>query len=656
MANNVIFSAAAKYNTSKARHRNSRIELLSKDVADELNTYRTFGVFKSYADTFKENVEQGTGKLLPSSNTKGNADHPGTPAVRSIFNKYSAVLTGNTDPDWESKPMDSVVKSLVQTAQEIRLSNNAPLLDTPETRKKLRSVSGCSVRELVQASQQGYFGRATYSYADFMYCKHLGKVPNNYLITVRRYPAPISDGVMPSGIGPSRKKGSAGFVDSFLPIGTMITWMGVSGNDMKNILKYSYSMAFQEKSAQWNQLNEEGGESGILNGLEAMINPATRRAMAGGETNAAFQNTFGSFFNVGPGFAYKPEGWDDTKVYGPIDRVKKTYMRGSDGLDTKQSFQLVFEYELKAYNGINPRQAMLDLLASIYSVTYTTGNFWGGGYTSSRRAQSSAFQNLNIFKCNGGFTDFMDAFIGDVSTMKSEFLSGFGIQSGDNLIDSAKKILNGIGGVLMGGLLNKLGRPMRYFANSLISDAPVGLWHITIGNPHHPIMALGNMILKETEIEHSGPLGLDDFPTNLKVTCTFDRGKPRDQRELEAMYMSGQDRIFHSMEGAIASMYSTATEYKHKGNKSITASAVPGADVAGPDKFAMPEDTTTKTPEKTNAGQVFIQNITSELSKVSDTNILNYYFGDVDAYALVSSAKELGHGMAKRAKKETDSK
>jgi hypothetical protein len=62
-------------------------------------------------------------------------------------------------------------------------------------------------------------------------------------------------------------------------------------------------------------------------------------------------------------------------VYGPVDTIKGTYMRGEEGLEFDQKISLQFDYELRSYNGINPRQAMLDLLSNILNVTYTTGTF-----------------------------------------------------------------------------------------------------------------------------------------------------------------------------------------------------------------------------------------------------------------------------------------
>lgn len=539
-----------------------RVDLLSQDVAKELNTYRNFGIFHTYNDVHTIKWDKDGNEIADDRKT----GKPGTPGVRSIFNKFSSVLTGASAP--MSENMSDAMKQLVLNASETRINWNIPLLDTPENRARIKARSGCTVRELVQASQRGQFGTATYSYSDFMYCKYLGRVPNNYLITVRRYPVPVLDSVQPRGLGKKRKStddnGAANHAP--VPIGTMVTWFGVSGNNMKDILKYRYNMAWEEKKAGWEDIERQGGDSGILNGLEAMFNPASRKAWTSGQSIPALDNMMPKFFNVGDQSPYpnpydaSQQQKDKNKVYGPIDRVKKAYARGADGLDWDQEFSLVFEYELKAYNGINPRQAMLDLLASILSVTYTTGGFWKGGYRGGGARQSSAFSNMNIFKCHGTFTDFMDALGKDIHNGTEAWANK--VKSSGGILETAKEILNMVGGMLIGGLLNKLGRPARYFAPSLISDAPVGLWHITMGNPNHPIMVMGNMILKSTEIEHSGPLGLDDFPTNLKVTMQFQRGKPRDQYGIENLYMGGEDRIYTSMDKKLADMYKAAQQYK----------------------------------------------------------------------------------------------
>lgn len=609
-------------------------QLITDDeVAEDLNTYKNFGVFKTFNDVSNEQFkyEKGSQKNTAESFT-------GTPGVRSIFNKYSSVLTGSNQLHInlegianQSKALDS----LVNTISEFRISNNVPLLDNPETRRKLRKNSGCTIKELVSASKEGMFGRAVYSYADFMYCRHLGVMPNNHLITLRRYPVPVSDSMQPTGTGKTRLK--EGKADVVSPISTMVTWLGVSGNEIKNILKYDFKMAFSEANARWEEVDKiGGGDSGLLNGMEAAMNPNMRKAFMGGTEVPVLNQFMGKFFPVANGpYPYQGD-WRDQgagKVYGPIDRVKKNYQRSEEGLDWNMKFDLVFEYELKAYNGINPKQAMLDLIANILSTCYVTGGFWAGGYKGGGMRQASAFSQLNIFKQHGSFTGFMDAFSKDVRAASSSVVSFF---TGGTPLDAIKTILNVAGGMLIGGLLNKFGRPARYRANSLLSEAPVGLWHITIGNPWHPIMSMGNMILTNTTIEHDGPLGLDDFPTRLKVTCSFDRGKPRDQLGVEALYMNGNDRIYHSMSKKVLDMYNAGYEYK-SGSKTNSTS------IEQAETQALIDTKTTQ--------------VTDDSQKLGNLKtFLQQAFGDYDTKAVIWASREQAEGAFKQITGEKEEK
>ena len=608
------------------------------EIIEDLNTYKNFGIFKSWTDVMKETYNA-TDKTLTEVKM-------GTPGVRSIFNKSSVVLTG-ADQSIELKGTQNqkeAIKKLVLKSSEWRVSNNVPLIDSPENRKQMRKQNGCSVKELVSASKAGMFGRAVYSYADFMYCSHLGLVPNNYLITLRRYPVPVNDSMMPVGVGKSRLTTDQGRANVVSPISTMVTWLGVSGNELSSILKYSYNMPFTEINAKWEEMSAEGGQNGILNGIEAAINPTTRRLQVNGTSVPALDGYIDKFFHLPSGpYSYKGD-WRDTggtKVYGPIDRVKSIYQRSEEGLKHTMSFDLTFEYELKAYNGINPRQAMLDLLANIFSTTYTTGGFWKGGYRGGGIRQSSVFSNLSIFKQHGTFTGFMDAFSQDVRTHGKQVYQSFG---GGDLINTIKQIANAIGGMLIGGLLNKLGRPARYTANALLSDTPVGLWHITIGNPWHPIMTLGNMILKNTEITHSGPLGLDDFPSKLTVKCTFDRGKPKDQVLLESIYMGGNDRIYHSMSRKVLDMYEASYEYKYansegtqeleKESKSAEENMSLPINDNDPNTNGLNQKVDIISPSKIKKGIQYLQEV----------------FGDYDAKAVLWASREQAEGAFEKNK------
>ena len=89
-----------------------------------------------------------------------------------------------------------------------------------------------------------------------------------------------------------------------------------------------------------------------------------------------------------------------------------------------------------------------------------------------------------------------------------------------------------------------MGRPQSYALDSLLTGGNTGVWHLTIGNPLKPIITIGNLEVTNTEIQHLGPLGIDDFPTELKVTISFKHARPRDAVDIEKMYMFGDRSIY----------------------------------------------------------------------------------------------------------------
>ena len=560
---NKIFSKGLIHDSDKnviQKVRYNREQLLSKETAKELNTYLNFGIFPTYAETFISYYNKDTGELIEAPPEKGSTRKSGigTPGVRSLFNRAGAVMLGSYNGSYDV----DITQGDDNNTHYWRITNNIPLMDSPKARQRIRKSSGCSIKELVKDSEAGLMGQETYAYSDFMYCKHLGKVSNNYLVTLRRFPLPVDDYI--GAKGETDEKRTATSAKHAACIGCMVTWMGVSGNDLGNMLKYSYKMPFKEQDAEWQDGNQSADTNQtILNGIFSAFDSNYQKqymaGYAGNAANVAFE-AFGIKGMGNPPYANNLGFRDKNKVYGPVDAIKSTYIRDDKGITFEQKISVVFEYELRSYNGINPKQAMLDLISNILNVTYTTGSFWGGGVKGYGAQQSNIFSNLNIFKCKGGFTDFVDAFSKDLSNLTSNIKAD--IDSNGGLLATAKKLLNSIGGMLIAGKLNQLGRPQKAMYHSLLSPAPIGFWHLTIGNPKRPIMSIGNMIITNCTIEHNGPLGLDDFPTGLKVTIELDRGKPRDLRDIEKLYMQGTDRIYSSMTDKVYDMYKNAELYK----------------------------------------------------------------------------------------------
>lgn len=530
--------------------------LFNRDQNLELNTYVTWD------EVVPRHDQQPTIDGLPSTPTS---------SVKSIFNKYTTVYKSD----------------------EYRIGNNVPLIDTPSIRETIKANSDCSIKNLVACSQNGSLGSETYDYSDFAYCKHLGKIPNNYMVTLRRFPVPVNDYINAPGLIESNKWGvNKNFGDpnkegSYVPptsLGCMVTWLGTPGNELENILSYSYNMPYQKKKAELQQV-QDGPDSNVtpLGSLFATFDPIYQKqvqaGMAGKASFSLLSGPLKGMVGDNPPYADHLSQRDSNKVYGPIDVIKETYMRSDEGLQFTQSFNLTFEYELRSYSNINAKQAMLDLLANILAVTYTSGDFWGGGHQSFAAHQSDIYTNMRIFKTSGGINEFQDALFHDANTILSKTQSF--IKQKGGIVETIKSVANSIGGMIIGGMLNKLGRPQKAFLNTLLTDAPIGLWHVTIGNPFHPIMSIGNMVITSTKITHTGPLGLDDFPTGLKVEVTLDRGKGRDKRDIEKLYLHGLNRIYSQMGENIEELYKKAPEYKGTNKSQLSISGDDNINLSG---------------------------------------------------------------------------
>lgn len=616
----------------------NREQLLSKTTAEELNTYLNFGVFPTFADTFIPWYEDGKLSDATPPGTNKNVGKIGTPGVRSLFNRVGAIMLGSSNGAYDV----DITKGDVANTHYWRISNNVPLMDSVEARRRIRQSSGCSIKELVEASQQGLMGQETYAYSDFMYCKHLGKMSNNHLITLRRFPLPIDDYIGTTGEEDNTRLSRV--PNNAACIGCMVTWMGVSGNELSNILKYSYKMSFKEETAEFQDKKANADDNTkLLNSMFSVFDKEYQRqyqaGFAGEAANSAFEH-LGIKLGEPP---YKSADYTDfrdrTKVYGPVDSIRTTYIRGDEGLTFDHKITLTFEYELKSYNGINGKQAMLDLISNILNVTYTTGTFWGGGFKGYASHQSNVFANLNIFKARGGFTNFIDVFSEDVSTISDSVKAAVG--KIENIGDALKALggfVNNMGGMVLSGMLNKLGRPQKAMYNALLSPAPIGFWHVTIGNPKRPIMSIGNMIITDCSIEHYGPLGIDDFPTGLKVTVSLDRGKPRDIRDIEKLYMQGTDRIYSSMGDKVFDMYKNAELYQSHKKAGTLSSYKPVSNTA---KIELPTD-------HTSEPKVTVQNY----SKLQNT--MKKYFGTTDTYSIYVPAAEQEYGSGKPSTKSNE--
>ena len=221
--------------------------------------------------------------------------------------------------------------------------------------------------------------KTPYYYSDFLYCKYVGLIPNNQMITLRRYPAPTYDNLaVPGRLSSNPNSGASATstdikntnVDDqkeFFPIAQAVTWFGEeTGNKLSDLLSFTVSMNWKNVEAEVNVVsgNEQGSEDSPLPGVAQFLGILT------GQVNTPFATANAQYdpYSQGP---------YNHRVYGPVNVINKTYKRDR-GLDFKQTLNLNFEYSLKSIGSINPKAAMLDLMSNLLALTYNNAAFWGG--------------------------------------------------------------------------------------------------------------------------------------------------------------------------------------------------------------------------------------------------------------------------------------
>lgn len=375
-------------------------------------------------------------------------------------------------------------------------------------------------------------GSTPYAYADFLYCKYYGEIPNNYLVTLRRYPIPMLDNLRT----PDDKK--------IPPVAQAVTWLGEeTGNKISEVMKFAAGLNWKEIEAKVQEIagNERGFESNLLaslpggnivGGMVGFLNPKNYSGQAQAESDYAKQ-------------LYGSEGPYANKVYGPVNSINKTMARDM-GLKFEHDISLNFHYSLKSIAGINPKMAMLDLLSNILTLTYNNAKFWGGAIRYfPQQPQVKFFGDQQAFY-NGNVEGYINSIVGEFQNLGNKFTDMFSKLLQDP-ISALKELATGGAKFAMGKMAAK-DRPQILAMNSLLTGAPIGEWHLVVGNPINPIAMIGNLICTDVEFEFGDILGADDFPTEMKVTIKLKHGKPRDKGDIESMFNLGNGRMYYGIQ------------------------------------------------------------------------------------------------------------
>ena len=112
--------------------------------------------------------------------------------------------------------------------------------------------------------------------------------------------------------------------------------------------------------------------------------------------------------------------------------------------------------------------------------------------------------------------------------------------------DAVKKEFGDAAGKLLQVALTPSFFEQYQFPASLLTGAPVGEWHLVVGNPCNPIAMIGNLLCDKVSITFGEALGPDDFPTSVKAVFTLKHGRDRERGEIESIFNRGDGRLYQS--------------------------------------------------------------------------------------------------------------
>lgn len=609
----------------------------SSDVLNSINKYRFMFKKAVRTNTIRYTVVDDSKDTTSSGNNMQHIDYINEASTPALFNPWYSVSTKGFSAsvplvvlsDDESK--DETIYRIQDIRDDGKPKDNADSSTQADTssenqttkekwvqmkvnlapQSKNIDLSDCSIDTLVKLSEQratslvggaciSELGVAKYRYIDFMFCRDLGKIPNNHLLTLRKFTRPVGDNIntrLPKSDTPYNFNQS-------MDVGRLVTWFGNGDNKLEDIIKYNYVATFKQLDSKIQPVDSQEDEesTGIIGKMVNTINPRYNQAMSQGRTGAHnFISQLGgrylstSYANFARGGQYERHEiftpYDNHKVYEPKNTIQSTHVYEGK-LTFSQEFTIKFSYKLRAYDNINPRAAFLDLIGNILAVTYRSGTFWGG----SRMFRGAPPNKVGTAKVNA----FLDRTFDTLGGIGNNLLSGnldiggtlgsiWGAvkQIASDAFNTAKSLALGntstkgksplqvIGAIVkhtglwsgvQGMIKNGLGRPAVYALDSLLTGDNVGLWHLTIGNPRNPIMSIGNLIIDKSEITQSGPLGLDDFPTDLTVSVSLKHGRPRDSAEIQKMYTKGSGPIYTPLGAKAASNFYKLTSTKYSAN------------------------------------------------------------------------------------------
>lgn len=422
-----------------------------------------------------------------------------------------------------------------------------------------------------------------YNVKDFIFCKHYGVIPNNRMITLRRFPHPIMDnlrvptpGKIPE-IVTENGRTSVKEVDSQgittgdmvrtgvgLPVAQAVTFFGEgTGNNLSDILSISSGLVWdfpdQEKL-----LKAEGNDRGLFDPqslpgkyLSGIVGDKTAEGIQGISSlignftdpdNVDQKNRRTLFDKLTQG-----DGPLSKRLFVDVNTVNKMAVRGVGFTGGMSDIRLTFTYSLTSVGTVNSRMLFIDLLANLLTIGTDYGKFLTPQLLFQSNKQGIGFP--------GGSKGYVKSllqpveFINDMLDMNFNQMMKTKKQSVEENVKSAKREIeqlkkgqklqkDGVVYKTLTALLSDQLLTQLKYEPVMLSGYPTGEWHLVVGNPLNPISMMGNLICKGVEIKLNNVLGPDDFPTEMTAIFTLSPARQRHKGDFESSFNRGNGRLY----------------------------------------------------------------------------------------------------------------
>ena len=398
-------------------------------------------------------------------------------------------------------------------------------------------------------------GYQPYAMTDFMFCRNYGKIPNNRLITLRRYPFPIDDQI---------KFIQNEVYKSPIPIAQAVTWFGGdTGNTLAGIGVQNWGMMFKEIAVQPQDIQGNEVTVAEISALVASLGGGSanaKAAMKGLEALTVATSGSNAKLKELTGFEAKLQKYAQEQLYtngpywnrifGPVNVIHKSTQRDR-GMQPSYNttFDLNFHYQFRSFNGLSPKIVALDLIASFLNLTYNDAQFMHqlARYFPREGLKFSPTMTEQLGKLIFSMmSDFDSNVSGQVLDLVREATKtatvAASLEASETFASKATDVAKRGAQVFAASAL-KSALPDFLIAKSALSDRPVGEWHLVVGNPMNPIMVMGDLLCSKCVMTFDTEIGPDDFPTGVSFKVTLQQGKPRDKVSIERMFNLGESQL-----------------------------------------------------------------------------------------------------------------